>query len=460
MVPKLSFLAALVIGSCVTCTDPILSQAVAKGPFSDKYVPRALREIISSEAGANDGFGFPFLLLATYLIRHADLDGVVFKDGAAEGGHEIAHRSVSLLKRAGDIGRLGGGVPKAMEQWFVEGWLYIVIMAVAIGIVVGLGSMYAINFALRRKWIDSESLLLWPMAVGLFIIGVCGMLGTDDLLACFVAGNAMNWNGKYLEETEKRHDEVNSCFDVILNFGGFMYIGTIIPWREFQLPDVTGITVTRLIGLGFLVLVFRRIPAIFMTYKLMPNCVKDWKEALFMGYFGPIGKFSKCEVMPKLTLFYKGIGAVFYVEHSRHLFPHHGEATTEEEDNLTAAMVPVVYFLVIFSIVVHGLSIPALDIFYRWKGVPPICESEPAEIRILSENEALPNNAYSNPKRKSVIVHNRFSRPVGMGPGHELRRWETPRRNSQDSADTVLTYTQDTDYAQKLEYIRKYGGEV
>lgn len=68
-VPDVTFLAALVIGSCVTCTDPILSQAVAKGPFSDKYVRRPLREIISSEAGANDGFGFPFLMLAVYLIR-------------------------------------------------------------------------------------------------------------------------------------------------------------------------------------------------------------------------------------------------------------------------------------------------------------------------------------------------------------------------------------------------------
>jgi sodium/hydrogen antiporter len=37
---------------------------------------------------------------------------------------------------------------------------------------------------------------------------------------------------------------------VILNFGGFMYIGTIIPWRDFQDPDGTGITVLRLIGLG------------------------------------------------------------------------------------------------------------------------------------------------------------------------------------------------------------------
>jgi NhaP-type Na+/H+ or K+/H+ antiporter len=61
-IPKITFLAALVIGSCITCTDPILSQAVSRGLFSDKFVPRALREIISSEAGANDGFGIPFLL--------------------------------------------------------------------------------------------------------------------------------------------------------------------------------------------------------------------------------------------------------------------------------------------------------------------------------------------------------------------------------------------------------------
>ncbi|KAF2186496.1 hypothetical protein K469DRAFT_686894 [Zopfia rhizophila CBS 207.26] len=431
-IPKLSFLAALVIGSCVTCTDPILSQAVAKGPFSDKFVPRALREIISSEAGANDGFGFPFLLLATYLIRHANIDGVKFKEGAVAAVEGAAH----LMKREDDIGRLGGGVPKAMEVWIVEGWLYIILMSVAIGIIIGLGSMFAIKFALKKKWIDSESFLLWPMAIGLFTIGVCGLLGTDDLLACFVAGNALNWNGLYLEESEKRHDEVNSCFDVILNFGGFMYIGTIIPWSDFEMPDVTGITVLRLVILGFLVLVFRRIPAIFMTYKLMPSCVKDWKEALFMGYFGPIG-----------------IGAVFYVEHTRHLFPKPGEAKTEEEDNPTHAMIPVVYWLVIFSIIVHGLSIPALDAFYRWKKIPPISDSEPAEIRILSEKEPLPNNAYNNPKRNSIIVNNRFSRPISGGTG--LMRW-----NRRDSHDTLQNdNVSDAEYAQKIEYIQQYGSK-
>lgn len=37
--------------------------------------------------------------------------------------------------------------------------------------------------------------------------------------ACFVAGNAVNWDSQYLEETEIRHDEVNSCVDVLLDSG-------------------------------------------------------------------------------------------------------------------------------------------------------------------------------------------------------------------------------------------------
>ena len=218
------------------------------------------------------------------------------------------------------------------------------------------------------------------------------MLGTDDLLACFVAGNALNWDGEYLRETEQRHDEVNSCVDVILNFGGFMYIGSIIPWSEFHQPDTTGITVPRLIGLGFMVLLFRRIPAILMTYKFMSGVCKNYKEAFFMGYFGPIGA-----------------GAVFYVEHTRHLFPELGEGDAEET-NLVRAMIPVVYFLVLFSIVVHGLSIPALNLIYNFYGVKPIQE-DAVEVRRLSVRVPTPVNAAVGDK-DNFIAYNRFSRPV------------------------------------------------
>ncbi|KMP05540.1 Na(+)/H(+) antiporter 1 [Coccidioides immitis RMSCC 3703] len=378
-IPKLTLLTALVIGSCVTCTDPILSQAIAKGPFADKFVARDLREIISSEAGANDGFGFPFLMLATYLIRHANVPGA--GDGNA------------LHARSGEVGRLGGGVGKAIEMWFVETWLYVVLMSIAYGAVCGYGSCKLLKFCLRRRWIDNESYLLWPSALGLFIVGTCGSLGTDDLLACFIAGSALNWDGGYLKESEARHDEVNSCIDVLLNFGGFMYIGSILPWDEFHQPDVTGITYPRLIALGFLVMAFRRLPAILLAYKFIPKVCKSWKEALFMGYYGPIG-----------------IGAVFYLEHARHLFPELGEGDTEET-NLIRALAPTVYWLVLFSIIFHGLSIPLHNLINKALGVPPIVDpSGPAELRPLSLNMQLPKNSAVSNKRQSIMAYNRFSR--------------------------------------------------
>ncbi|KAM0355097.1 hypothetical protein ACHAPU_000955 [Fusarium lateritium] len=367
-VPRISLLAALALASCVTCTDPVLSQAVAKGPFADKYVPRHLREIISSEAGANDGFGFPFLMLATYLMRHAFGSGDYHDDGRVETTHKL------MARAGGEVGRLGGGVGEAFKNWIVETWLYYVLMGIAYGAVVGYAACRGVKFALRRGWVDEQSYLLFPAALGLFIVGTCGAIGTNDLVACTVAGNALNWDGDFLAETHRRHDEVNHCFDVLLNFGGFMFIGAVIPWDQFHDPDGTGITVPRLIALGFMVLAFRRIPAILLLYKLMPAVVQDYKEALFMGYFGPIG-----------------VGAVFYLEHIRQLFPHPEDAD-EEEVNLLNALGPVIYFLVFFSIVVHGLSVPLLDFVYRTRGVEPI-QDDAVSIRRKPFTSATPANA-------------------------------------------------------------------
>lgn len=157
-VPKITLLGALVIGSCVTCTDPILSQAVAKGSFADKFVRRNLREIISSEAGANDGFGFPFLMLATFLIRHADVPDAGEHGGEEGPVREVVERGLAyLVARNGEIGRLGGGVGVAMRNWLVETWLYQILMSIVIGAMVGFAAQYALKFALRRYVSASRS---------------------------------------------------------------------------------------------------------------------------------------------------------------------------------------------------------------------------------------------------------------------------------------------------------------
>ncbi|KAJ9210101.1 hypothetical protein DTO166G4_8291 [Paecilomyces variotii] len=385
-IPKISFLSSLIIASCVTPTDPILSQAIAKGPFADNYVHRHVREFISSEAGGNDGFGFPFLLLAVSLLRYAEAPAntISLED------FDLA-RGIPDALGSSDVGRFGGGTGEALKHWAVEGVIYMVMMGFSYGALVGYGSRKVLNLSLRRKWICNECYLIFPVGMALFIIGTCGCVGSDETLACFIAGNALNWDGQYLHETEARHDSFNPVIETLLNFGAFMYLGTVMPWDTFQMPEVTGITVARLFGLGLFVLVFRRIPAILMTYRFMSKVCNNWREAMFLGYFGPIG-----------------LGAISYAEYTSGLFPEPGESD-REINNLTSAIVPVVYWLVFFSIIVHGLSVPVLSFIYRVFHVKPISDI-PVEIVILSENEPLPNNSELKLEQHFAIVHNRFSR--------------------------------------------------
>lgn len=167
MVPHISILQALAVGACVTPTDPVLSNSIVKGKFADKNIPQALQKIIIAESGANDGLGYPFLFLALYLIRYNGSPGF-------EGpGHGIG-------------------------LWFGETWGYTIILSVIYGIVVGWIAKELLHFAERRKYVDRESFLVFAIALALFITGTCGMIGSDDVLACFVAGNAFTWDDWYV----------------------------------------------------------------------------------------------------------------------------------------------------------------------------------------------------------------------------------------------------------------------
>lgn len=123
----------------------------------------------------NDGFGFPFLMLAVYLMRYAD-----GQPTSEHGAHAAA-----LMARSGDVGRQGGGADEAIAHWVVETWLYYILMGAVYGVVVGYGSLHALRFGLRRyavgsfcgqqqpdvnskdrKLVDSESYLLFPTAIG------------------------------------------------------------------------------------------------------------------------------------------------------------------------------------------------------------------------------------------------------------------------------------------------------
>jgi NhaP-type Na+/H+ or K+/H+ antiporter len=166
MVPHLPFVHALAIGACVTPTDPVLSNSIVQGKFADANIPKPLQKIIIAESGANDGLGYPFLYLALYLIKYTE---------------------------AGGAGQ-PGGASKAMGYWFGETWGYVILLSVVYGITVGWIAKELLHFAEERKFVDRESFLVFAITMALFITGTCGMVGSDDVLACFVAGNAFTWD--------------------------------------------------------------------------------------------------------------------------------------------------------------------------------------------------------------------------------------------------------------------------
>jgi hypothetical protein len=165
------------------------------------------------------------------------------------------------------------------------------------------------------------------------------MIGSDDVLACFIAGNTFTWDDWFRKETFD--DSLQPTIDMLLNVAVFLWFGAVCPWDSFA--HNSQISIYRLIFLGILVLLLRRLPIVLAMHKKIHQ-IKEWRHALFAGYFGPIG-----------------VSAIFYLyvslEYLRTSINVNGQ---EREDaiRLGEIMNVVVWFLVICSIVAHGLSIP------------------------------------------------------------------------------------------------------
>ena len=92
----------------------------------------------------------------------------------------------------------------------------------------------------------------------------------------------MSWDGEFKEKTEK--ESFSAVVDLMLNCACFIYIGAWLDFQAFNSPHL-GITPWRLVILFLWIAVLRRIPALFVLYKWVPE-IKSWQEALFTGHFG------------------------------------------------------------------------------------------------------------------------------------------------------------------------------
>ncbi|KAI1469382.1 alkali metal cation/H+ antiporter Nha1 C terminus-domain-containing protein [Daldinia caldariorum] len=315
MFPVLSWLESLVVAACVTATDPVLaSSVVGKGKFA-KRVPKHLRDLLSAESGCNDGMAFPFIYLSLYLLQeHLDAKQTTY-------------------------------------HWLVYTVLYECIFGAVYGFLIGYIARHGIKYAERHDLIDRESFLVFYFTLALFCAGSGSILGTDDLLVGFAAGVGFSNDGWFSEKTEESH--VSNVIDLLLNLAYFVYLGTIIPWEQYNNVDI-GLSAWRLVVMAIFVILFRRIPIMMLLKPFIPD-VKTWREALFAGHFGPIG-----------------VGAIFVALLARaELETEHTIPEPElppkgaEFYNVILLVWPIVTFMVISSIIVHGSSVAVFTLGKR-----------------------------------------------------------------------------------------------
>ncbi|KAJ3757982.1 Sodium/hydrogen exchanger family-domain-containing protein [Lentinula raphanica] len=298
--PSLNYVSCLAIAACLTPTDPIICAAIVGGKFAVKHVPINLRRILSAESAANDGLAYPFLSISLYL-------------------------TIESSKRV------------AFGKWFLVGWLYQVILGVVLGAIMGLLFSALFQISKRKGFIDRESYVAQYIAMSILTIGVAHTIGSDDLLAVFAAGSAMSWDGHFNEQTEG--EVFASVIDLVLNCACFIYIGAWLPFNEYNMPSL-GIEPWRLVVLFISIVFLRRIPPIMLLYKWIPE-ITSWQEALFSGHFGPMG-----------------VGAVFISTLALSELPTPHNPPQNQEELLALYIQPVVSFVVLGSIIIHGLSIP------------------------------------------------------------------------------------------------------
>ncbi|KAL9606108.1 MAG: hypothetical protein Q9179_000734 [Wetmoreana sp. 5 TL-2023] len=401
-IEPLTWLESLMCAACVTATDPVLaSSVVGKGKFA-KRVPKHLRDVLSAESGCNDGMAFPFIYLSFYLIHYKlDAEHVTF-------------------------------------HWFCNTILYECIFGCVYGVLIGYLGRHAIKWADRHDLIDRESFLVFYFTLALFCAGTGATLGTDDLLVGFAAGVGFSNDGWFTQKTEESH--VSNVIDLLLNLAYFVYLGSIIPWDQFNNPRV-GLTPGGLVVIAIFVIFFRRIPIMLALKPIIPD-IKTWREALFAGHFGPIG-----------------VGAIFAALLARAELET--ETTTplavlptdpHSENYLVVLIIwPLTTFLVITSILVHGSSIAVFTLGKRINTLTLTMsytqanEEGPSWMNRLPRIQSTAKGSVSKSK-DDLSINSSDEKldslgPIGV-PGNFLRRQkeeDTPLQNSRGAGGRIST---------------------
>jgi hypothetical protein len=221
------------------------------------------------------------------------------------------------------------------------------------------------KFCQRHDLIDRHSYVAQYVSLAMLTVGTCTLLGVDDLLASFACGTTFAWDGFFNRQTEE--SVFSSVIDLLFNIAAFVFVGAWMPFNTFNDQTLT-LSVWRLVVLAILVLLLKRLPIMVLLHKWIPD-MKSIREAVFSGHFGPIGVGASAPPCPSSPFTHGrlSLGGVFISTLAAQILQN-AEASGKLNPSarlLAHTIQPIVAFMVLCSIVIHGLSIPSFSLGRR-----------------------------------------------------------------------------------------------
>ncbi len=238
----LPFWAGILLGAIVTPTDPVLASTIVTGETAEKNIPERMKNLLSAESGANDGGAYPLVFLAVFMIERPF--------GAALG------------------------------RWVTHSLLWDVLFAVLVGLALGAIAGWIQRWSIENDYIDDTPLFTVTISLGLFVLGAVHLLGSDGILAVFIAGLGFNRiaSGDPESEEQVATDIVERLFTIPV----LVFFGTALPWEAWaSLGWAAAVLVVA-------ILLLRRLPMMLALCRFIPP-VRGTADAALAGWFGPIG---------------------------------------------------------------------------------------------------------------------------------------------------------------------------
>jgi sodium/hydrogen antiporter len=135
LILQTKFTTALIIGACLTPTDPVLSASVLGEAKFSQRIPKRLRHLLSAESGCNDGVSFPLLYIGLLIVTKAT---------AAE----------------------------AVKDFFLDVILWQCLIGTAIGVTIGKTANFLLKLSEKSGYIMDFTLFVFYFLLAIFCVGV------------------------------------------------------------------------------------------------------------------------------------------------------------------------------------------------------------------------------------------------------------------------------------------------